>query len=858
MRNWPIVFDAVESESALWDRLIDALLVLLFVVTLLALGAPAIGNFSASSDLRNVPWFWRDVLYPYGESAFIALATAMLVALLLKLLLVRSFRLAWSWSYVPIAAFLLLGLLQSVELPRPMVSALAPTSLSMRDELLADLSTEKPSLVSLGVYPEATRQNLRVLVAVVAIFFVVLNNYRKSWQMHRLLVAMVLVGGTVAVIALLQPWLAKGRLLWLIPTSFSLRGGPFVNPNNFAQFANLTLGASIALLLYRLRRVLPGRDYTMQEVKERFSDPRLRDGWMGAIVALLSALAVALSLSRAGTLSLIVGMLIACAVVARKPGIPGRSWALTGIGMAVFLAALLLGAEALMKRLGTLRDVDTFERSRGAMIASAASSWKDFPLVGSGLGSFYVVFPMYDRTANPLLAENADSDWTQLVGESGVLGTSAALAFVALVFAAWVRSLRGRAGSGTSIAVGLGVGWVAVVIHSGFDLGQHLPGVAMFTACTSAMLLNMPGQNLQRDRDENASSRLLSRRVGGALATLLTVGAVVATWDGIDAARAEASFIRAYAVEQRMRNLDWQGTDAEYRQMVFAARAASDRRPGNVHYAFWENVYQLKYLESGRDTGDGPVQLLRSELVLLRDRMDRVRRIAPTFGPAHSVSGEIRLRYLDDPVGGKLIRQGRRLSRSDPTSILLAAELSLQEKDYAAAIDDFRALSEINEGYRVEGVMLLLKAGQVDAALQLAEGSVTASGRLYSELQRVGPVEATQRARAQLRRELQRRSDEGQASGEALATLAQMLAEDGEHERSIEVMRRALRRNVANSEWRLQVVRSLLELGRDLDALDEVQNVLRSDPRNRQAAELLTRIEERLRRSRSSTTTSSE
>jgi tetratricopeptide (TPR) repeat protein len=329
---------------------------------------------------------------------------------------------------------------------------------------------------------------------------------------------------------------------------------------------------------------------------------------------------------------------------------------------------------------------------------------------------------------------------------------------------------------------------------------------------------------------------------------------VVATWDGIDAARAEASFIRAYAIEQRLRNLDWQGTDAEYQQMVFAAREASERRPGNVHYAFWENVYQLKYLEAGRDDGDGPVQLLKSDLVLLRDRMDVVRRIAPTFGPAHSVAGEIRLRYLDEPLGGKLIRQGRRLNRTDPTSILLAAELSLKEKDYVAAIDDFRALSQISEGYRVEGVMLLLKASQVDAAMQLAEGSVPASSRLHAELSRTGPADAAHRARTQLRQELLRLADDAEAPGEALATLGRMLAEDGEHERSIEVMRRALRRNVAKSEWRLQVVQSLLELGRDSDALDEVQNVIRSDPRNRRASELLTQIEERLRRSRSGST----
>lgn len=852
MRNWPVVFESNGPGEGAWDRVIDALLILLFLVTLLSLGAPAVGNFSASADLRAVPWFWRDYVYAYGEAAFIGLSTLLLLALLLKLIAVRSFSLAWSWSYVPIVAFLLLGLMQSFELPRSIVSALAGTSLSMRDELLADLPGAKTSFASVSVYPEATRQNLRVLMGVVAVFFVVLNTYRRTWHMHRLLVAMVLVGGVVVVVALLQPWLAKGRILWLIPTRFSLRGGPFVNPNNFAQFANLTLGAALALMLYRLRRVFRRSDYHLHEVKERFADPRLRDGWLGAAVAVLASLSVALSLSRAGTASLVLGMVVACVIVARKPGVPGRSWALLGIATAVFLGALLFGAEALMRRLGTLRESETFERSRGQMIASAASSWRDFPLVGSGLGSFHVVFPIYDRTSTPALAENADSDWVQLVSETGAAGAVLAIGFVGLVFVSWGRALRGRTDSRTAIAIGLGVGWWAIVLHSGFDLGQHLPGVAMFTACTAALLLNAGGLGAARDDEQATPTR--SRPASLVFAAALALGGIVATVDGVQAGRAEAHFIRAYAVEQRLRNLDWQGTDAEFKEMVFAAREASRLRPGNVHYAFWENVYQLRYLEGGRDPQTGLVSIRRSELEFLRDRMDSVRRVAPTFGPAHSVAGEIRFHYLDDPAGGRLIRQGRRLNRSDPTSILLAAELSLSEKDYASAIEDFRALSAIGDGYRVEGAALLLEAGQAEAALSLAEGSVAATTRVFEELTRSGPGELAARARRQLRVELSRLADEGRAGGDALARLGTLLSEDGEHERSIEVMRQALRRNVGNTAWRLQVVRSLVALGRDQDALEEVYTVLRSDPANRVAAELLTTIEGRLRAQRSATT----
>jgi hypothetical protein len=830
------------------DRGIDLLLLATFVLTPAMLGAPAVGNFTAATDLRDVPWIHRDVAFAYGEFVFIALAAAMLALLGAKLLIDRSFRLVRSGSLVAIAAFLLLGAAQLIELPRPVAQALSPASLALRAELLGDLpNASARSSTALSVYAEATRQNLRVLVALVAVFVVVLNQYRTVESMQRVLRAMAVVGGVYCVVAIVQPWTSGGRILWSIPTSLPPRGGPFVNPNNFAQFASLTLAAAMAAALYRLRRSLPRRDGGHTRGLDWVRDPRAREVVVMLIIALFAGVAVALSLSRGGLLSLAAGIAIAASVLAGKRDMPGRAWAIAAVSLVVLLAALLLGAETLARRVGTLGDAGTLQRDRLDLLASVSRSWPDYPLVGSGLGTFAVLFPGYDRTAQFATTEYADSDWAQLMNEGGVVGLAIVLGFAAVVTIAWGRAVRGRASSAGAVAAGLGIGWVAVVLQSGVDLGQHLPGVAMFTACVSAMLLNLPASRRDERTGEPIGVATLGRRASVVGMVALSAAAAWATRDGLAAARAERSFVAAFALEQRLRALDWRGTEEEYRRLVGFAEDAAERRPGNAHYRYWAAMYLLRYLEAGRDPATGELQLVREEVELLRDRFDAVRALAPTFGPAYLAAGGVRHRYLGDAGGITLVERGRRLDPNNPEAIFFAGELALERGDVASAAQLFDEAAGVEPGTRARGVAALLAAKQVDAAIALAGESLDALDRVHEHSERAGDASLVERLKPRVLAALETAAQAGEADAITLSRLGAARAERGEHERAVVAWRLALRRDASRLDWRASVVRSLIELGRDREAEQELQVILQMDPANEEAGELMNRLRERAR-----------
>ena len=64
--------------------------------------------------------------------------------------------------------------------------------------------------MTLSFYPNATKHNLRLILAIAAVFLVVVNVYRRTEQIKRLLGAIAIIGGSIAVLALAQDLLGNG------------------------------------------------------------------------------------------------------------------------------------------------------------------------------------------------------------------------------------------------------------------------------------------------------------------------------------------------------------------------------------------------------------------------------------------------------------------------------------------------------------------------------------------------------------------------------------------------------------------------------------------------------------------------
>jgi O-antigen ligase len=105
---------------------------------------------------------------------------------------------------------------------------------------------------------------------------------------------------------------------------------------------------------------------------------------------------------------------------------------------------------------------------------------KDFPFLGTGLGTYLYAYPAYETTFRRELLEHAHNDYLELLAEAGIVG-GGLLIFVAfgalgVLFARWARRndhfVRG-------VGIGCLAGIAAMLIHSLTDFNLHITANAV-------------------------------------------------------------------------------------------------------------------------------------------------------------------------------------------------------------------------------------------------------------------------------------------------------------------------------------------------------------------------------------------
>jgi O-antigen ligase len=134
----------------------------------------------------------------------------------------------------------------------------------------------------------------------------------------------------------------------------------------------------------------------------------------------------------------------------------GRSWSgraarLALVLLLVTLTAFWTGGEVLSGTVERLAEEigRPDESIRGRLWADALMLWQNAPVLGTGLGTFDVAYPRFRTIEAPFTFSHAESDWVQLLTDTGLLGVGlalAALSSVALALARQVRQAPTRAG----------------------------------------------------------------------------------------------------------------------------------------------------------------------------------------------------------------------------------------------------------------------------------------------------------------------------------------------------------------------------------------------------------------------------
>lgn len=389
------------------------------------------------------------------------LITILLTSWMARGLMQRRLTLRLPAATSPVLGLIVLGVLQSIT--------------------FAD-ATGRRTAISMDA--EATRLTLEVLVLLFIGLLIAANFFDNEPRLALLRNFLIIFGLALAVFGLIQHFTWNGKYYWVFAPSTPPPApfGPFVNHNHFAGYLEMIVPIPVALIL--LRAV-----YAEMTLLYSFA-------------AAMMSVAIFLSLSRGGMISLLSGLLFVVGFGCkpalermRGHGAAARELILPRLGVLTLLLLTIgigvwwTGADAVLNRVERTEltsearrgegNKETFFQSRGWIwrdtLAMIRANWK----TGVGLGAFATAYPIYSSSDGSLLVSQAHNDYLQIVADGGVIGGLLALWFIVAVFRDFARALGHRDEMMAGLALGCGGGVFALLVHSLFDFNLQLPSNAL-------------------------------------------------------------------------------------------------------------------------------------------------------------------------------------------------------------------------------------------------------------------------------------------------------------------------------------------------------------------------------------------
>jgi O-antigen ligase/tetratricopeptide (TPR) repeat protein len=784
------------------------------------------------------------------------------LSLLMVMTAVRSVRkgvpIATHWILIPMLALVGLVLLQVAPLGAGLVGTLSPQARQWWDSV--------GGTARLSLYPNETWNQLRVLMMALVVFFLTLQGVRTRASLVRALVGVTIMGMIVVGLALAQDLSGATKIFWVGPDGKGgvARSGPFIHYSHYGQFVNLAICCCVAWALVTLVRVQREQELSPKDLLKRLFLPECRALLLTLLFLPAAVFTLVYSSSRTATIALGAAMVPVVILVSQARILRGRAWWVFPPAMLAVGVSGVLALQVYMERLAALNSFEPYEQ-RVDIARDSMQLWKQFPLVGTGLGSFSVVFPMVDTSAVNEAAIHAENQYVHLMTETGVLGVACGVAVIGgLLWMSLRSSIRPRH-SIQMAAIGLFGAVLCSAIHAMSDFALHLPANAMLMALVAALVVALPRidddvdtvatPSLARPAEGEETTQAVSASPGiskGLIVTWCVVGAATLLLLGNGAyasTRAQGAMITALEDSRAFVDRQWDGSDTQYTALLLTAQAATQLAPGNAEYAYRLNVFRWYALARER-SADGTMALtptLAGHLERLVDELKSVRKLAPTFASPVVLMEQVERLRGNTKIADDLMGLRFQLNRGDGGAGFERGKQLVAAGNWTDAVPMFhRALQRYVPAESVFQ-FVVVEHNNLQVASELAGADVGRMRALSAVLKSNKQTDVAARLDDRIYRELGERVTLFEAQAADFAELAEMAASRGDWDVAIKGYVTALNRNYDNISWRIALARIYLEQGRLVDAQGEADRLENLASENREVKQLridvLTRVE---------------
>ncbi len=407
----------------------------------------------------------------------------------------------WAFPAIFLGLFLLLVLFQMLSLPAGLLKVLSPKTYALRLDLspLSFQPNSSPSASSFPIsfLPFTTQIEFLKWFALIGLFFFLLKWRAVDKRKYTLIAVIMFVGIFESLYGMVEFFSGHKHILHVEASSLvSSVSGTFINRNYFAGYLLTVIPLAIGYIFYRESF---NEDFSVGWYRRLSSlDGKTYFMVFGVILMILSLF---FSASRMGILSLLLSF-TGVTLLFRNPE-RGQRFSKTPIfilGLALLWGALI-GLDAVISRFFA---VSEGFKNRWEIWANTFQIIKDFPLLGSGLGTFTQVFPAYRSFHIEGLVTHAENDFLQLASETGLVGMGLLISAFLFLFYRAFSGIRKLSPEDPRRYIGIGglVGILALLIHSMVERNIQVPANAFLFTFILALVLKISVRKTEPIRDK--------------------------------------------------------------------------------------------------------------------------------------------------------------------------------------------------------------------------------------------------------------------------------------------------------------------------------------------------------------------
>lgn len=315
--------------------------------------------------------------------------------------------------------------------------------------------------------------------------------FRKKKHLKTGLYFIAFTSFVISLIGILQYLSWNGKIYWIKPILKGSPFGPFINHNHFAAFANMTALPVLAFALYQYKGFVRRKEW------------RRKDGLMIFFLLVIIIMAIFMSGSRGGIVSLIAGIIVMLFILRREGEVKVNLFLLLIIVSSVTGLFFIVDRWEVLDTLSSLlaphEDMSLLYRLKGWEVAIQV--FKDFPVAGTGFGTFSEIFLLYRPESMPTTFVHAHNEYIQFMTEGGLFG----LLLVSIPLVYFVLRFNPVHGDDSDrelmyLRTGIFSGMIALLIHNTLEFNMRVPANAYLFSFILGLYLTLSDKKIKISR----------------------------------------------------------------------------------------------------------------------------------------------------------------------------------------------------------------------------------------------------------------------------------------------------------------------------------------------------------------------